>query len=79
MKTKLTLVLLLISTMTIYGEYFFDEYTDLQKLDTAHAYLMVSEKFAELGDDEQAEKFKEMALLIYPALIQIDAEEVKTL
>lgn len=79
MKTKLTLAILLISTMALYGQYFFDEYTEVQKLDIAHAYLMVSEQFAELGDSEQAAEYKDMALMIYPELIYTNVEKIETI
>lgn len=79
MKTKLTITVLLISAMTLYAQYFFDDFTDSQKIDTAHAYLMVSEQFNELGDAAQAVKFKEMALFIYPELLQTDREELETI
>lgn len=76
MKIKLTIVVLLLSTMTLNSQYFFEGYTDAQKLDTAHAYLMVSEQFEKLGDSDQAAKFKEMAIFIYPELIILDREEL---
>jgi len=62
--------------MSLSSQYFFDDFTDSQKLDTAHAYLMVSEQFDKLGDAEQAAKFKEMALFIYPELLVIDRESI---
>lgn len=65
--------------MTLSAQYFFEDYSDSQKLDVAHAYLMVSEQFADLEDTEQAEKFKEMALFIYPELILIDQEEIESI
>ncbi|MBI9100216.1 MAG: hypothetical protein JEY91_17170 [Spirochaetaceae bacterium] len=77
MKTRLTVLILLLSAMTLNSQYFFDSYTDVQKLDTAHAYLMVSEQFAKLGDTQQAARFKEMALIIYPELIVTDREELE--
>ena len=77
MKLKLTIVVLLLSAMTLNSQYFFDSYTDGQKLDTAHAYLMVSEQFMKLGDTKQAAKYKEMALFIYPELILTDREELE--
>lgn len=77
MKIKLTIVVLLLSAMTLNSQYFFDGYTDVQKLDAAHAYLMVSEQFEKLGDSGQAEKFKEMAIFIYPELIIIEREELE--
>jgi hypothetical protein len=77
LKLKLTIVVLLLSAMTLNSQYFFDGYTDAQKLDTAHAYLMVSEQFTKLGDTKQAAKFKEMALFIYPELIITDTKELE--
>lgn len=77
MKIKLTMVVLLLSAMTLNSQYFFDGYTDAQKLDIAHAYLMVSEQFTKLGDSKQAVKFKEMALFIYPELILIEREDLE--
>ena len=79
MKTKLTIAVLLLTAMTLYGQYFFDDFTDAQKLDTAHAYLMVSEQYAEIGDKNQSEKYKEMALFIYPELIQTDENTIKAI
>lgn len=69
MKKLLTIAMLFISvSAALYSQYFFDNFTDFQKLDTAHAYLLVSEQFARLGDSVQAKKFREMALFIYPEL-----------
>ena len=69
LKKLLTITMLFISvSAALYSQYFFDNYTDFQKLDTAHAYLMVSEQFARIGDRDQAKKFREMALFIYPDL-----------
>jgi hypothetical protein len=65
--------------MTLYAQYFFDDFNETQKLDAAHAYLMVSEQFRGLGDTVQAEKFKDMALFIYPQLILIEKEKIETL
>lgn len=79
MKKKLTFALLILTVTALSGQYFFDNYSETQKLDTAHAYLMVSERFAELGDKEQAEEFREMALLIYPELLLADKEELENL
>lgn len=76
MKIKLTIVVLLLSAMTLHSQYFFDSYTEGQKLDAAHSYLMVSEQFMKIGDTKQAEKYKEMALFIYPELILTDREEL---
>jgi len=77
LKFKLTMMVLLLSAMTLNSQYFYDSYTDGQKLDTAHAYLLVSEQFMKLGDTEQAAKYKEMALFIYPELILTDREELE--
>jgi hypothetical protein len=79
LKTKLTILLLIISTMTLYSQYFFDDYSDVQKLDIAHAYLMVSQQYDKLGDSKQSDKFKDMALFIYPDLMQKNISEVEKL
>lgn len=63
--------------MSLSSQYFFDNFSDSQKLDAAHAYLMVSEQFAKLGDTRQAAKFREMALFIYPELLIMDKERIE--
>ena len=77
MKIKLILLVLLLSAMTLNAQYFFDEYTDAQKMDAAHAYLLVSERYTELGDNQKAAKFAEMANMIYPQWMDLDLAEKK--
>lgn len=79
MKTKLTFAMLFLSVTLLNSQYFFDGFTDAQKLDTAHAYLMVSEQFSKLGDKDQAQRFKDMALFIYPEILLQDQEKLETL
>lgn len=77
MKRTLTIALFFLTAMSLSSQFFFDDFTDSQKLDTAHAYLMVSEQFAKLGDAKQAAKFREMALFIYPELLIMDKEKIE--
>lgn len=78
LKLKLTILILSLSAMTLNSQYFFEGYTDSQKMDIAHAYLMVSEQFSRLGDTEQSAEYREMALLIYPELQFTDTENLIT-
>ncbi len=75
MKIKVTILVLLLSGMSLYGQYFYEDFTNEQKLDTAQAYLMVSERFENIGDSTQADKYKKMALFIYPEILDRSIED----
>lgn len=76
MKKPILFVLFFITTMSLSSQYFFDDYTDTQKIDAAYSYLLVSEQFAKIGDAKQAAKFRKMALFIYPELLNMDKETI---
>jgi hypothetical protein len=78
LKKIILITLFFTAAMSLSSQYFFDDYTDAQKIDAAHSYLMVSEQFAKIGDTKQASKFKEMALFIYPELLNMDRETIET-
>ncbi|MCP4178447.1 MAG: hypothetical protein GY756_11840 [bacterium] len=78
MKIKLIILVLILSSVSIYAQYFYEDFTPTQKKDIALAYLMVSERFDEINDSAQAKKYKDMALYIYPEILSIVPEKVET-
>ena len=49
----------------------FDDLSDAQRYDLAHAYNMVADRFDELDDTERADAFRKMVQVIYPGFGEV--------
>lgn len=72
-------ILLILSLATILAmsaaEPNFNQLSDAQRYDLAHAYNMVADKFEDLDDAERAEGYRQMVQVIYPGFGQATRPE----
>jgi hypothetical protein len=74
-RMPILLGMLLLTTLTITADSFYDEYSESERLVIAGAYLAVGDQYDSLGEKEKGEAFRNLAELIFPGIESTDIPE----
>ena len=64
--------MMLLTTLTIAADSFYDEYSESERLVIAGAYLAVGDQYDSLGEEKKGEAFRNLAEQIFPGIDSTD-------
>lgn len=64
--------MLLLTTLTLGADSFYDEYSESERLVIAGAYLAVGDRYDSLGEEEKGKAFRNLAEQIFPGIASTD-------
>ena len=74
-RMPILLGMLLLTTLTIAADNFYDEYSESERLVIAGAYLAVGDQYESLGDDAKGKAYRNLADQIFPGIESEDIPE----